>query len=200
MALGFYDEDYPYTLFSPMPHRGIKTFRVAKELDMSDQLDPKKSEHKPFASGLRKSNVQESNSADKIASPRLSSTVARQENLEMVKALVYVSSEYKEDGFIRTEYIKRMEKAIADGRKMGLSSRFLNHIDRIIHQQLPPRLERNIIRARDNPQETLRGTGASHRSYEHMGDTGGRRDRHERVLTVQPSYARYIRIITIRPK
>jgi hypothetical protein len=53
----------------------------------------------------------------------------------MVEALVYVSREYKDDGSIRAEYIARMEKAVTDGRKMGLSDRCLNHIDRTIHQE-----------------------------------------------------------------
>jgi hypothetical protein len=200
VALGFYDEEYLHTLFWSLPNRGIKTFHVAKELEMEDQLDPKQREHQPFASGPRKSNVRESTFIDRNLSHQPPSRNPRQEGLEMVEALVYVSSEYKDDGFIRSEYIKRMEKAIADGRKMGLSDRFLNNIDRTIHREIPPRRNNDNIRARDGPYERVENGSASHGPYENLERTGQRQEQHERVSTVQPSYARYARVITVRPR
>ena len=51
----------------------------------------------------------------------------------LVPALVYISEAYKTDGDIRTEYVARMEKAIVDGRKLGLSAPFLSQVERCIH-------------------------------------------------------------------
>jgi hypothetical protein len=200
VSLGFYNDDYLHTIFSPLPHRGIKTFHVAKELEIGDHREPKEKEHPPFASGPRRSNARESTFVDQNKSHQPPSRDPKKESLEMVEALVYVSSEYKEDGPIRSEYIKRMEKAIADGRKMGLSDRFLNHIDRTIHREIPPRRNNDVIRTRDGPYERVRNDGASREPFENLERTGRRQEQHERVPTVQPSYPRYARVITVRPR
>lgn len=200
VSLRFYNDDYLHTIFTPLPHRGIKTFHVAKELEMGNQSDPKQTDLQPYASGPRKSNERDSTSIDRKPSYQPPSRDPRQEGLEMVEALVYVSSEYKNDGFIRTEYIKRMEKAIADGRKMGLSERFLNHIDRTIHREIPPCRNNDAIRTRDGPYERGRNEAASREPLENLGRTGRRPEQHERVSTIQPSYARYARVITVRPR
>lgn len=42
-----------------------------------------------------------------------------------VKALVYLSSEYRTDGVIREEYIARMNNAMIDARKMGVSDEYI---------------------------------------------------------------------------
>ncbi|KUL84237.1 hypothetical protein ZTR_06924 [Talaromyces verruculosus] len=189
VSLGFYNDDYLHTIFSPLPHRGIKTFHVAKELEIGDQRDPKEKEHQSFTSGPNKGNAQEFTFVDQNKSHQASRD-PRQESLEMVEALVYVSSEYKEDGPIRSEYITRMEKAIADGRKMGLSDRFLNHIDRTIHREIASRRNNDIIRTGDGPYERVRNHDASREPLENLERTGRRQEQHERVSTVQPGYAR----------
>ncbi len=47
MAWGFYDDEQLHTQYLPLPSRGITTFHVAKDLEMDDQLDPKRREHQP---------------------------------------------------------------------------------------------------------------------------------------------------------
>lgn len=42
-----------------------------------------------------------------------------------IRALVYVSSSYTSDGSIREEYISRMQKAMHDGRALGMSEEFI---------------------------------------------------------------------------
>lgn len=199
VSLGFYNDDYLHTIFSPLPHRGIKTFHVAKELEIGDQRDPKEKEHHSIASGPKMGNTQESTFVDQNKSHQASRD-PRQESLEMIEALVYVSSEYKKDGPIRSEYITRMEKAIADGRKMGLSDRFLNHIDRTIHREIASRRNNDIIRTGDGPYERVRNHDANGEPLENLERTRRRQEQHERVSTVQPGYARYARVITIRPR
>lgn len=140
VALGFYNDEHLHTLLVPLLHCGIKTFHVAKELEMDGQLDIKKPEHRP------------------------ASRYPGQESLEMVEALVYVSREYKDDGLIRSEYIARMEKAIIDGRKMGLSEQFLTHIDRTIHRELP-RPNNSTVRTNYGPSARMEAGGTSHQPY-----------------------------------
>jgi hypothetical protein len=43
-----------------------------------------------------------------------------------VKALVYLSNTYRNDGNIREECVARMKNAMADAEKLGISSEFLN--------------------------------------------------------------------------
>ncbi|KAM3471725.1 hypothetical protein MY8738_009184 [Beauveria namnaoensis] len=42
-----------------------------------------------------------------------------------IKVLVYVSERFKTDGAIRPEYISRMQKAMADGLKLGISASYV---------------------------------------------------------------------------
>ncbi|KAM3518796.1 hypothetical protein MY4038_009990 [Beauveria bassiana] len=42
-----------------------------------------------------------------------------------IKVLVYVSERFKTDGAIRPEYINRMQKAMADGLKLGISASYV---------------------------------------------------------------------------
>ncbi|OQD67695.1 hypothetical protein PENPOL_c003G05192 [Penicillium polonicum] len=175
VSLGFYNDELLHTIFVPLPNCGIKTFHVAKELEMNDQLDLKKPEHQP------------------------SSRSPGQESLEMVEALVYVSREYKDDGLIRSEYITRMEKAIIDGRKMGLSDRFLTHIDRTIHRELP-RPNNDAVRTNYGPYARMEAGSTSHQPRGILESTRPRQEQDERVSTIRPSYPRYARVITIRPR
>lgn len=45
---------------------------------------------------------------------------------EQIKALVYVSENYTDDGDIRQEYIGRMQNAVADALKLGISRSFVD--------------------------------------------------------------------------
>jgi gamma-glutamylcyclotransferase (GGCT)/AIG2-like uncharacterized protein YtfP len=199
VALGFYNDEHLHTQFLPLPNCGIKTFHVAKELETDDQPDLRKPEHQPSAPGPKRSNVSESTFVDQNPSHQPASRHPRQESLEMVEALVYVSREYKDDGLIRSEYITRMEKAIIDGRKMGLSDQFLNHVDRTIHRELP-RLNNDDFRTRHGPYARMEIGGTSHQPYGVLESTRPRQEQDERVSTIRPSYPRYVRVITARPR
>lgn len=64
---------------------------------------------------------------------------SKEKAVETVNALVYVSTQYMTDGDIRTEYVDRMERALIDGYKLGLSAHFLEQVDLCIHRiQLSP--------------------------------------------------------------
>ncbi|CRL22562.1 Gamma-glutamylcyclotransferase [Penicillium camemberti] len=175
VALGFYNDEHLHAVLVPLLHCGIKTFHVAKELEMDDQPDIKKPEHRP------------------------ASRYPGQESLEMVEALVYVSREYKDDGLIRSEYIARMEKAIIDGRKMGLSEQFLTHIDRTIHRELP-RPNNGTVRTNYGPSARMEAGGTSHQPHGILESTRPRQEQNERVSTIRPSYPRYASVITVRPR
>lgn len=200
VALGFYNNEHLHTQFLALPNCGIKTFHVAKELEMDDQPDLKQREHQPSALGPKRSNISESTFVDQNPSHQPPSRYPRQESLEMIEALVYVSKEYKDDGLIRSEYIPRMEKAITDGRKMGLSDQFLNHIDRTIHQGVPPRQNNDAFRTRYGPYEKMENGGTSHQPYEILESIRPSQEQYERVSTIRPSYPRYARVITARPR
>ncbi|KAF1737824.1 Gamma-glutamylcyclotransferase [Beauveria bassiana] len=53
-----------------------------------------------------------------------------------IKVLVYVSERFKTDGAIRTEYITRMQKAMADGLKLGISA---SYVEDCINPLINPR-------------------------------------------------------------
>ena len=77
---------------------------------------------------------------------------SKEKVVKAVNALVYVSAQYKTDGDIRTEYIARMESAIIDGYKLGLSVQFLQQVDFCIHR-IQPSSYGNHGRSMPNQQE-----------------------------------------------
>ncbi|KAJ6015345.1 AIG2-like family protein [Penicillium herquei] len=178
VTLGLYNAEYLLTLLSPVPpHCGIKTFHVAKELDIDNQLDPKRREHQ--------------------APPR----DLRQSKLDMVEALVYVSRNYKNDGVIRSEYIKRMEKAIVDGQKMGLTTQFLNHLNRTIYQDVSPFQNRDVSRRSHGPYEKMESGDTRHGLNDIQEIRVPREQQYiERVPKTRPSYPRYERVVIDRPR
>jgi hypothetical protein len=197
---GFYNDEHLHTQFLPLPNRGIKTFHVAKELEMDNQPDPEQREHQPSVSRSRRGSVHESAFVDQKPSNQSPSRYPRQESLEMIEALVYVSREYKDDGLIRSEYISRMEKAITDGRKMGLSDRYLNHIDRTIHQEVLPRQNNDAFRTSYGHYERMEAGSASHERYEILESTLPRLEQYELAPPIRPRYATYVNVITPRPR
>ena len=70
------------------------------------------------------------------------STNTKGDHERTVDALIYISKNNKTDGFIRQEYVARMEKASIDGQKLGLSRLFLEQIAEIIHRSPPQERER----------------------------------------------------------
>ncbi|KAM3440601.1 hypothetical protein MY4824_002049 [Beauveria thailandica] len=53
-----------------------------------------------------------------------------------VKALVYISEQYKVDGEIRSEYINRMQKGIVDGQTLGIPA---SYVDKCLSPLVNPR-------------------------------------------------------------
>ncbi|KAM3451134.1 hypothetical protein MY3296_005506 [Beauveria thailandica] len=53
-----------------------------------------------------------------------------------VQVLVYISEQYKVDGEIRSEYINRMQKAMADGLKLGIPA---SYVDKCLSPLVNPR-------------------------------------------------------------
>ena len=117
VSRGFYNDEHLPILFTPSAEGDFKTGYMAKRLknataSRQNDID------------LERSNIQPGLQGQTTAS-------------FTVNALVYISKNYMEDGDIRDEYIGRMEKALADGQKLGLSRWFLEQVDDIIHR--PPR-------------------------------------------------------------
>lgn len=48
-------------------------------------------------------------------------------DVEQVEALVYLSGLFRKDGLIRNEYVQRMELAMSDALKLGVSEKFLHN-------------------------------------------------------------------------
>jgi hypothetical protein len=195
VARGFYNDEHLPIEFLPLPNNGIKTFHVAKELEMGDQADPEQREHQPSVPRSWRGSVGESALVDQKPAYQPPSTYSKQESSKMVEALVYVSREYKDDGSIRPEYIARMEKAIADGQKMGLLDQYLNLIDRTIHQEVPPRQNNDAFRTSYGPYERMETGGASHERYEIL--ESARTRQYERVPTIWPTT---YDVITVQPR
>jgi hypothetical protein len=195
VARGFYNDEHLLVEFWPLPNNGIKTFHVAKELEMvDDQPDPEQTDYQPSVSRSWRGGVWES-AFDQKPSYQPPSTYPKQESSEMVNALVYVSRDYKNDGSIRPEYIARMENAITDGQKMGLSDPYLNLIYRTIHQQVPPRQNNDAFRTSYSPHERMETGGASHGRYEISESTRTRQ--YEREPTIWPTTDN---VITVQPR
>ena len=180
VARGFYTDERLYTQLSASPHRGIKTFHVAKEIRRDDRSDPERK-------GPRREILPETSSVRPKQSSQPPSRHPKQENSAMVEALVYVSHEYNQDGHIRPEYMERMEQAITDGRKMGLTSRYLNHINRVIHREAPTSSYNAASRTNNELSETL-------------GTTRSISARHERGPSLRPSFLADANVITVRPR
>ncbi|KAK3934716.1 hypothetical protein QBC46DRAFT_399143 [Diplogelasinospora grovesii] len=94
---------------------------------------------------------------------------------ERYPALVYVSEKYKDDGPIRTEYIKRMQSAAADAIALGVSRSWVNSaMGRYIN---PARAEPPITQVQSPRQPTGRletlAEGGTHRSAAAEAASGG---------------------------
>lgn len=200
VARGFYNDEHLDTQFLPLPNRGIKTFHVAKGLEMDDQPDPEQRELLLSVPRFRRGSAREYAFVDHEPSYQPPSSYPKQGSFKTVEALVYISREYKDDGSIRPEYVARMEKAITDGRKMGLSDQYLNHIARTIHQEVPPRENNDAFPTSYDPYERMEIDSTSHEPYKTLESTRPRLEQHERVPTSRPNYATFMNVITARPR
>ena len=138
---GYYKAEILAIHFTPLQDHGSKTGHVAKKLETKtvpkQEIDQERSGKTSDQGNEEGSDCvipQGQKSAlgvDPTAGAALGS--AREDLAEDVDALVYISTEYKTDGKIRMEYIPRMEKAIIDAQKLGLSPHFLKQVDDCIH-------------------------------------------------------------------
>ena len=178
VAQGFYTNERLHTQLSASPHRGIKTFHVAKEIRRDGRSDPEQT-------GPRRESLPETASVRRKQSSQPPSMHPKQESSAMVEAMVYVSHEYNEDGQIRPEYIARMEKAITDGRKMGLTSRYLRHLNHVIHMEAPSSCDNAASRTNYHLSETLETNRP-------------KLAQHERGPSMRPSFLADSNVITVR--
>ena len=188
VARGFYDDEQLPIRFTPLPNRGLKAFHVARELETNHPLDlpvrgSLSSDYTPQTSISKYQQDDHPNlhvvDAMQVGRPpdQPASRIVGEANPQIVKALVYFSVGYKADGLIRSEYVGRMEKAIADARKLGLSERFLNHVDCIIHQV--DHLSRKPEIARPRHNDGYESDGVVVRRQTRHGDDSSHRTRHE---------------------
>ena len=96
--------------------------------------------------------------------------------------------------------VSQLEKAITDGRKMGLSDRYLNHIDRTIHQEVLPRQNNDAFRTSYGHYERMEAGSASHERYEILESTLPRLEQYKLAPPIRPRYATYVNVITPRPR
>ena len=143
---GYYKAETLAIQFTPLQGHGSKTGHVAKTLETKTvakqgikQERSGKTSDQSNKEGSDSVVPQGRNSALCVdPTARAASESVREDPAEDVDALVYISTEYKTDGKTRTEYVPRMEKAITDARKLGLSPRFLKQVDECIHSPHSP--------------------------------------------------------------
>ncbi len=89
-----------------------------------------------------------------------------------VNALVYISTIYDRNGIIRAEYVPRMERAITDGRALGISAVFVDTYVRPLLRRpapaqpsTPPPPEDCFDRARREYRMSSPGVGGSGLSW-----------------------------------
>ena len=167
---GYYKAEKLAIHFTPLQDHGSKTGYVVKILET--KTVPKQ-EIEQQRSGKTSDQGNEEGSDSVVPqgqkpAPRVDPTAgaasesAREDPAEEVDALVYISTEYKTDGKIRTEYIARMEKAIIDAQKLGLSPHFLKQVDDCIHSpHSPPQQSQDTQESHGEAQSPQGHPGAS---------------------------------------
>ena len=149
---GYYSAEYLQVQFTPSVDFGeYKTGYVAKLLKIAtiprhdvgeNEGSSRNAFSKAAAPDIRQTMNQDSvlRQCSKSGAPTTctASKIVKVDHGKKINALVYISEDYKTDGSIRTEYIARMEKAIVDGQKLGLSHNFLEQLDKCIHHRHPP--------------------------------------------------------------
>ena len=151
VSKGFYEAVYlPIQFIASRDYRALRTGYVAQTLDNVPMPPTSTISHgtqdgaylSPTPSldnqAQRQKGLACQNLASDVAMPDAPACVTSGDSIghvvETANALVYVSSQYTTDGEIRTEYIDRMERALIDGYKLGLSAQFLQQVDLCIHR------------------------------------------------------------------
>ncbi|KAI1740850.1 hypothetical protein F4680DRAFT_87392 [Xylaria scruposa] len=122
VAKGFYQKHILVVNFEP--HRQFENHMSSEVAQLISQ---------PAASKAATSSKSEGggdvkNFTDQIAAETTLGRIKKQKELKStrnVKALVYVSENYTEDGTIREEYILRLQKAILDAEILGITRSFV---------------------------------------------------------------------------
>lgn len=183
---GYYRAEKLGIRFTPLKHHGSKTGYVAKKLET--KTVPKQQEIEQDRSGKPSDDQGKEEGSDSVVPQGQKSALdvdppaggasesATEDHAEDVKALVYISTEYKTDGKIRTEYIPRMEKAIIDAQRLGLSPHFLKQVDDCIHSSphSPPRQSQDTQESHGEAQSRQGQPGA--RPLQQSHSNGEERD------------------------
>ena len=154
---GYYKAESMPIRFTPLQDHGCKTGYVAGTLETKTVPKPdieQERSGKTFYQGnegASNSVVPQGKKSGPCVDPTAgaASESAGEDPARDVYALVYISTDYKTDGKIRTEYIPRMEKATIDAQKLGLSRHFLKQIE-------------DCIRPSHSPPQQLPNTQQSH--------------------------------------
>ena len=144
---GYYRAEIIPIQFTPLQDHGCKTGYVAEELETKEvpkqDIEQNRSGKTSYQGNQEASDsvLPQDNNPALCVDPTAGAATenAGEDRTQDVDALVYISTKYNTDGKIRTEYIPRMEKAIIDAQKLGLSRHFLKQIEDCIHLlQSPP--------------------------------------------------------------
>ena len=115
---------------------------------------------------------------------------SKEKVVETVNALVYISTQYMTDGAIRREYVDRMERAILDGYKLGLSAHFLQQVDLCIHRiQFTPYGNHGQLKP---SQEEAAGVAHLKQGHQSSMRKGFDPARNENAHVVKVNYSRYV--------
>lgn len=186
---GYYKAEIFPIRFTPLQDHGLKTGYVAKKLGTtavpsqdSEQERPGKTSY-AGCEEASDSFVPQGKKPPPCVDPTARAALENggEDPAEAIDALVYISTSYKTDGNIRTEYIARMETAIMDAQKLGLSRHFLKQIEDCIHPPpSPPQQSPNMQESRakaQNPQSHL-GVGLLQQGGGNREQRDGTREDH----------------------
>ena len=164
---GYYSAEHLQVQFTPsVDFDTFKTGYVAKRLEIEiiprHDIEENEGSSRNAFSKTAAPDTRQNTYQNSVLQQR-SCTVSKNAKVdhgETMNALVYISENYKTDGDIRTEYVARMEKAIVDGQKLGLSHCFLERLDKCIHRRHPPpqecqRTQASRTEAQDLPDYTI---------------------------------------------
>lgn len=205
VARGYYDDDYLPVQLTPLEGGGLKTFHAAREMEEPGHFGARgdrrgsHSSHEDwpsFRSPVTRNRDQQPALGERRLSQMSILRHGRDQDVQTVDALVYLSRRYMADGVTRQEYVGRMEKAVSDARRLGLSDRFLNFIDRITHQVAWLEPPSDFMPPRDGPvsQGQPSNPGQSYGRYDAMSIDQTDRDFYEEVQVIErvPRYSSQI--------
>ena len=164
LTKGYYSDECLEIQFTPLEGGGVET---AKELETA-RLRREESSQNELSENMALDDRQSTTHDDSAlqqgeeAAPCTDSADhSASKYMKKCECLVYISKKHTADGDIRSEYIPRMEQAINDGRKFGLSPPFLDRLDKQIHPINPPPEASQHSRENQNESQDVQGTSQS---------------------------------------